>query len=891
MKTTLNIKLVVLWIYFITTVIVGNIYFPRSWHVVCEILQIINMCIVVYLSSTTHNSMCDPDRKLFRWFVWSTSFLLLSAILYFIVNYLLHITNVNNPVSLAYIVPSYLWIGAALVYWGITVKKFQVKNNWIVLFTIILVNLCLAYMIHKLPLKPTTAVSYQFIIFQTYTNIVSVIIFNLALCALICASNIGIRLLAAGFISMIGANFLTAYIVYTYNPSSMVYRNDFWLFSSCILITGLLFLKNCDNHTITLSTNERSIKNIIVGWTLSIIVLTASLFLGLANYFYVLTPQMLSVLPYIMFIYIIFAVFMSLAISYIFEAPIREINKTIHNFIEHTTIEKPTNRINISEFMVLNDFILYTMGILEERNNLQKDQAKANELQAYTEAERLKFENEANKSKVLQLENEALQAAHTEQEKFRTIVAQMMHDITSPLTSLDTIIRQVGSNLPEADRVTLRSASDRISGIANSLLSKYKNVDSDENVDETLLASLALIQILNEKKYEHGDKPIKFEVITKESSNFRFIKMNGASFKRMVSNIINNAVDALGNTPDAGININLGDNGSKLILTIKDNGPGMPEHIQEKFKQGIGITEGKAKGHGLGLTQVKDAVETAGGRIDIIASAEHGTRIVLVFPIIPNPAWLATEIKLTKDDTVVILDDDESIHGSWDSKFAPVLEKIPSLKIQHFTQGQDAIAFINSKTPEEQQDIFLLTDKELLNQDVDGLGVIEQIKIKRVILVTSYATQTAIQTAVIQAGIKLLPKELSHAATITVDKKIPKWSKKVDMVWLEDQTWFLDDLVERYYKHLQVDKYYDPVSLMEDIHQYPLDTRIILDTYYETVDKIPYAIDGFRLAKQLHELGYTNLILYGGEDPGNVEAYLKVVLKTDRDMIDKLDRV
>ena len=510
---------------------------------------------------------------------------------------------------------------------------------------------------------------------------------------------------------------------------------------------------------------------------------------------------------------------------------------------------------------------------------------------AQKEAERLKLESEANKSKMLQLENEALQAAHAEQEKFRTIVAQMMHDITSPLTSLDTIIRQVGSNLPEADRVTLRSASDRISGIANSLLSKYKNVDSDENVDETLLASLALIQILNEKKYEHGDKPIKFEVITKESSNFRFIKMNGASFKRMVSNIINNAVDALGNTPDASININLGDNGSKLILTIKDNGPGMPEHIQEKFKQGIGITEGKAKGHGLGLTQVKSAVEAAGGRIDIIASSEHGTRIVLVFPIIPNPAWLATEIKLTKDDTVVILDDDESIHGSWDSKFAPVLEKIPTLKIQHFTGGQDAIAFINSKTPEEQQAIFLLTDKELLNQDVDGLGVIEQIKIKRAILVTSYATQTAIQTAVIQAGIKLLPKELSHAAIITVDKKIPKWSKNVDMVWLEDQTWFLDDLVERYYKHLQVDKYYDPVSLMEDIHQYPLDTRIILDTYYETVDKIPYAIDGFRLAKQLHELGYTNLILYGGEDPGNVPEYLKVVLKSDRDMIDKLDRV
>lgn len=159
-------------------------------------------------------------------------------------------------------------------------------------------------------------------------------------------------------------------------------------------------------------------------------------------------------------------------------------------------------------------------------------------------------------------------------------------------------------------------------------------------------------------------------------------------------------------------------------------------------------------------------------------------------------------------------------------------------------------------------------------------------------MVTSYSANKNIQNEVTKAGIKMLPKELASAANIIVDKRVEKWSNHVDMVWVEDQDWLVNDLVNRYYNHLKVDTYYDPISFMDSVEQYPLDTRIILDTYYESPDKIPYTIDGFSIAKELHNKGYTKLILYAGEQPtGIIPEYLTIVLKSDRSSTAHLDKI
>ncbi|HMT03571.1 MAG TPA: GNAT family N-acetyltransferase, partial [Burkholderiales bacterium] len=85
------------------------------------------------------------------------------------------------------------------------------------------------------------------------------------------------------------------------------------------------------------------------------------------------------------------------------------------------------------------------------------------------EAQRLALENEAHK-----IENERHKTIVEEQEKFRKIVGQMVHDIQSPLASLRTIVESA-INVPENDRITLRNAAMSITDITTHMLNKYKN--------------------------------------------------------------------------------------------------------------------------------------------------------------------------------------------------------------------------------------------------------------------------------------------------------------------------------------------------------------------------------------------------------------------------------
>ena len=491
------------------------------------------------------------------------------------------------------------------------------------------------------------------------------------------------------------------------------------------------------------------------------------------------------------------------------------------------------------------------------------------------------------------IDSQRQQAITEVQEEFRKIVGQMLHDLQSPLSSLSTIIEEQSSVLPENSRITLRNAKNRIDDITKNLFNEYEHTDLLKQENLNLLVSLALLQIIGEKRYEYNKATITFESSIEKKANFAFIKINPSDFKRMISNLINNAIEAFKDKPDGKVTIKLRIIEDHVVIFIHDNGGGMPKHIRDKFYEGITVTEGKEKGQGLGLRHVRETMDRYGGKCKIFIKENESTEIMLKFLQITSPHYIASEIILNLDDTVVILDDDESIHGGWDTKFAPLTKVFSALKIKHFTEGIDAINYINTLSGTQKESIFLLTDYELLNQGMNGMDIIKNTQMNRAILVTSHASSLKVQKEVVEAGVKTLPKELVHAAIIKIDKKIPKWSNKVGMVWIEDQKCFVDDMVREYYGHLKVDVYYDPESFLADVHQYPLDTRFILDTYYYAEDNTPYHLDGFALAEKLYNLGYTNLVLFAGEivKPEHKPHYLTVILKNDlvnRKILDKV---
>jgi len=96
-----------------------------------------------------------------------------------------------------------------------------------------------------------------------------------------------------------------------------------------------------------------------------------------------------------------------------------------------------------------------------------------------------------------------------------------------------------------------------------------------------------------------------------------------------LNEITNNAVHALRNSEGA-IKLNFNVRDSMLVITISNNGPGIPEDIREKlFKQQV--RSSKEKGTGMGLLLAKQVLNTFGGNIVLEES---------------SPAWVTFTIQL-----------------------------------------------------------------------------------------------------------------------------------------------------------------------------------------------------------------------------------------------------
>ncbi|WKZ34896.1 MAG: response regulator [Anaerolineales bacterium] len=105
---------------------------------------------------------------------------------------------------------------------------------------------------------------------------------------------------------------------------------------------------------------------------------------------------------------------------------------------------------------------------------------------------------------------------------------------------------------------------------------------------------------------------------------------------QVFNNLIKNAWEALTNakTPDPKILVKgrRDADPSFVLVTIKDNGPGIPREIQEKIWVSFFTTRGGTGGTGLGLSAVMQIVNQHGGRIWLESEAGKGASFFVRLP-------------------------------------------------------------------------------------------------------------------------------------------------------------------------------------------------------------------------------------------------------------------
>lgn len=103
-------------------------------------------------------------------------------------------------------------------------------------------------------------------------------------------------------------------------------------------------------------------------------------------------------------------------------------------------------------------------------------------------------------------------------------------------------------------------------------------------------------------------------------------------------NLCDNAIRY--NRPGGTVCITTRREGDEAVLTVKDNGIGIPEESQDRvFERFYRVDKSRSKetgGTGLGLAIVKHAVQQHRGRIQLKSCPNEGTEINIFFPVVPE---------------------------------------------------------------------------------------------------------------------------------------------------------------------------------------------------------------------------------------------------------------
>ncbi|MBT3914980.1 MAG: histidine kinase [Rhodospirillaceae bacterium] len=223
--------------------------------------------------------------------------------------------------------------------------------------------------------------------------------------------------------------------------------------------------------------------------------------------------------------------------------------------------------------------------------------------------------------------NEQLQELDRLKDDFLSTIS---HELRTPLTS----IRSFGEILfdkPEIDLAQRKqflsviiSESERLTRLINQILDLAKmeagsmdwemsEVDAGEAIEEALVAMSSLM----------ADKSIALDL--KLPDNLPHVFADRDRLIQVVVNLLSNAVKFCSG-PEPVVKIAVEADGDTLLVRVVDNGPGVPDGVEEmifeKFQQVGNTLTSKPRGTGLGLPISRQIVEHFGGKIWFEKAAE-----------------------------------------------------------------------------------------------------------------------------------------------------------------------------------------------------------------------------------------------------------------------------
>jgi signal transduction histidine kinase len=224
------------------------------------------------------------------------------------------------------------------------------------------------------------------------------------------------------------------------------------------------------------------------------------------------------------------------------------------------------------------------------------------------------------------------------------LAAGVAHEINTPLASIalraesllkaaeDPRLQAVDSfkNFPRYLK-TIDEETFRCKRIIGALLEfSAQRKPETRQVDLNALASRAADLIGHQMKLKRVELSLRLEPALAE------LAADDGQLRQVLIALLMNALDA--SQPGGHVEVATRRSGRDVVLTVSDDGAGIPEEIRAQIFNPFFTTKAAGKGTGLGLAICHGIVASHGGRIEVESEAGRGTRVHVTLPARPSGA-------------------------------------------------------------------------------------------------------------------------------------------------------------------------------------------------------------------------------------------------------------
>ncbi len=159
--------------------------------------------------------------------------------------------------------------------------------------------------------------------------------------------------------------------------------------------------------------------------------------------------------------------------------------------------------------------------------------------------------------------------------------------------------------------------------------SDTKSVDIHDNIESTLVLINNQIKNSIEVIRNYGSLPM--------------VECFAGQINQVFLNLINNAAQAINEAKEESekgtiwITTSFQEIDQTVQISIKDNGPGIPDEIIDRIFDPFFTTKDVGEGTGLGLSISYNIIEKHGGELKVKTEAGKGTEFVITLPLSPKP--------------------------------------------------------------------------------------------------------------------------------------------------------------------------------------------------------------------------------------------------------------